>query len=238
MKYAFITNNGGKDHNEDAVLIGSNLYTQGIEDGENETLFAVADGVSGSKGGDIASSTLLKVFGKLMPSNEAEVLDAISIAKKEMQEIGNLNTEFSEMATTISGVIINDHIEAFNLGDSPIYIMKFNALRKISHEDTLYHDLLAKHQIAEDDEVINRHIITKYVASYKDCELNYKKEINLAKGDMILISSDGLTDFVPDEIIERVLKSDSKIIEKIKGLFDLAMAKKSSDNISIILIEI
>ena len=66
MKYAYATTKGVKIQNEDSILIGSKVMNDGLGESEEKvTIFAVADGVSSNKGGNIASRIVLEELSKL-----------------------------------------------------------------------------------------------------------------------------------------------------------------------------
>ena len=241
MKYAYATNKGVKAKNEDSILIGSKVFNDALgESSEEITIFAVADGVSSNKGGDLASRIVLEELAKLNKLNVSKTMIEESIANAKNKMITTImeNDTYKSMATTVSCVIINDDIKVFNLGDSPIYIYKFGVLRKISTEHTLYNDMLVAGLIEEDDTTVNRHIITKYIDAFHKFSIELKENIRINLNDYILISSDGLTESLDEKIIENVLASDASLKEKVEGLLKISLARGTNDNVSIILIQL
>lgn len=241
MKYAYATTKGIKPQNEDSILVGSQVLNDGLYESDDKvTIFAVADGVSSNKGGNIASYTILdelKLLNNKLVTKEI-INDVISSAKNRLISIISENNAFKDMATTLSCVIIDKDIKVFNLGDSPIFIYKFGALRKISTEHTLFNDMLIAGLIEDDDKTVNRHIITKYVDAFHNFSFELKENIKVNQNDYVLISSDGLVEQLDEKIIENVLCSDASLKEKVDGLIKLALARGTTDNISVILIQL
>ena len=64
------------------------------------------------------------------------------------------------------------------------------------------------------------------------------ENIKINKDDYVLISSDGLIEKLDESIIENVLSSDASLKEKVDGLVKLALARGTTDNISVILIQL
>lgn len=239
MEYAFLCYQGIKDRNEDAILIGNEVLRDTEGTGrEKIKLIAVADGVSGNIGGDVASKLVLDAIASSSVSKIEDIELSLGKARTLMQNLVLKQESFKDMSTTLSLVLIDEDITVFNLGDSPIFITKFDNLRKVSHEDSLYHDMLESKLITEDDTSINRHVITKYVHPYNVFKPNIKQVV-LNDGDYILITSDGITDVCSNELIQNVILASSMTLEeKVKGLYEIALARGSSDNISVILLKI
>lgn len=241
MKVAYATTKGVKPKNEDSILIGSKVLNDGLgELVDNATIFAVADGVSSTKGGDLASKIILEELSKLnnLDVTKSSIEETIGNAKNRMIGFITDNNNYKDMATTLSCVVIKNGIKVFNLGDSPIFIYKFGVLRKISNENTLFNDMLVAGLIDENDKTVNRHIITKYIDAFHNFPIEIKENIKINLNDYILISSDGLTESLDERIIENVLASDTTLKEKVEGLLMLSLARGTKDNVSVILIQL
>jgi protein phosphatase len=241
MKVSYATTKGVKPRNEDSILIGSKVLNDGLDEClDKVTIFGVADGVSSTMGGDIASRIILEELSKLnnVDVTKPMIDDAIANAKNKMFEIISNNNNYKNMATTLSCVIISNGIKVFNLGDSPIFIYKFGALRKISNENTLFNDMLVAGLIDENDKTVNRHVITKYIDAFHSFPFELKENIRINTDDYVLISSDGLTESLDENIIENVLASEATLKEKVEGLLKLSLARGTKDNVSIILIQL
>ncbi len=65
--------------------------------------------------------------------------------------------------------------------------------------------------------------------------INRYKE-NIVKGDLFLLSSDGLTDMVGESDIKRIIEGSRSLREKVKTLVDMANNNGGKDNITVILI--
>ena len=120
MEYAYLTDPGKvRDHNEDSVII--------VKNHNNEILLAVADGMGGHRGGEIASSIVISNIGKefkelgKLGSKEDAILwikNVVSEANVQIYKYTEENPESQGMGTTIVlAVLTNDYLLFGNIGD-------------------------------------------------------------------------------------------------------------------------
>lgn len=177
----------GKDHleNEDHFLIDKKLR-----------IFAVADGVSIPKGGKEASEKILKYLKKFFKGNLKEAVENANkfFVKEKMGEL-------LEGYTTLALVHIKENfLEACNVGDSPIFLLRKGKLEVLAFLDKIPGTSTLTQAIGE--EFVNVHF--------------FKKE--LENGDYIILATDGITDVLSEfeliEIVEK-FKDVEKICEKV-----------------------
>ena len=127
MEFAYITDPGiVRDHNEDSVII--------VKNASGEYLMAVADGMGGHKGGEIASSLAISHLGKRFTSidsvgNKEDAINFIKDAVSESNMLINKHTEKHPesvgMGTTLVLALITPKFLLFgNLGDSSGFVIK------------------------------------------------------------------------------------------------------------------
>ncbi len=134
--------------------------------------------------------------------------------------------------TTLSGVyIINGVATVFNVGDSPVFIYRENRLEKISKDHV---------QFIKMDDGFDRKTLIQYMGlDIDDIKLSpYIKNVDLKKGDKILMCSDGLTDMLTEEEICKIFFSENKGDKLVKKLIDTSIKKGGKDNITVNVIEI
>ena len=140
MEYSYLTDPGKvRNHNEDSVII--------VENKMGEVLLAVADGMGGHRGGEIASSIAISHIGKRFQdtSSVGSKEDAISFIKEIVSEANVLLYKYTSeheesvgMGTTIVlSIITKDFLLFGNIGDSSGYVLKNNKLNKITIDHTL-----------------------------------------------------------------------------------------------------
>ena len=239
MNFYAITNKGiVRTQNQDCI------YTS-----DNMKLYIIADGMGGANAGDIASKKAVEVAKKYIMDNYTEesniaikelIRNALGFANKEVYELSLSNKEYEGMGTTIIILlIIGNKIYIGHIGDSSLYRIRRNVIRKITKDHTYVQDLVDNKEITKQQAKVHpkRHMLTKVLGcdSFVEPDIIVKK---IEENDYILMCTDGLTNMVKDREIYNIIveKKDCKVITET--LVDLANNRGGLDNISIILIEI
>lgn len=135
-----------RKRNEDAVLVGG--WVCQSHDGalvamDFDPTFpfvcAVADGMGGHAGGNIASRLALTVLAERSAQWRTvdDITGTVSYANEQVRGVGN-QTEFEGLGTTLAGVCLTrDAIIVFNVGDSRVYSITGGRLRQLSHDDAV-----------------------------------------------------------------------------------------------------
>lgn len=237
MEYAYLTDPGKvRDHNEDSVIIVKNKM--------NEVLLAVADGMGGHRGGEIASSIAISHIGKRFQdtSTVGTKEDAISFIKEIVSEANVLlykytseHKESAGMGTTIVlAILTKDFLLFGNIGDSSGYVLKNNKLNKITVDHTLVSLLVQSGELTleEAKDHPRKNVLMKALGATSTIEMDIfdvEKEI-----DGVLLCSDGLTNMLSDEQITKVLlDNDINLDERLKKLVTKSNNRGGTDNISI-----
>ncbi len=203
-----------RDGNEDRYLVREEL---GV------TLLAVADGVGGSSGGEIAADAALAELGTRFfaaPADQA-TSDALAEAMRDanaavLRAAGS--SGHRDAATTIVAVVVraNEAVVA-NLGDSRAYLVRDGVSR----------------QITEDHSGDVEHAITRFAGDPRGIQPDIFVE-SLRPEDRLLLCSDGLTRHVsPEEIASVVGGEDVRVAAS--ALVDLANARGGQDNVTVLL---
>ncbi|MBF0120267.1 MAG: serine/threonine-protein phosphatase [Desulfobacterales bacterium] len=228
--------------NEDSFFVDNDLK-----------LYVVADGMGGHQAGEVASKLVVDTIREYMKRFKAgEILEelkdvdeslskqsnrllaSIHLANRVVNEIANSKQAYKGMGSTVSAVSFhNDNLIAANVGDSPIYLIRDNSIELLSTP----HTVIAE-QIAMDPEAAKQlgpeysHMLTRAMGTNETVEPDIC-EIQCFKGDIVVISSDGLSDKVsPPEILEIAKKEQPEIL--VKKLVDLANERGGEDNITVI----
>jgi len=235
-----------RKHNEDMVLIGSEIFRDGtrqvtidLTEREKKFFVAIADGMGGHNAGEIASELLLRKIAekvKSLRSNlpENELAEKFSLWASEIHsfiiEEGNKDPNRKGMGSTLIGVLFYDRKAYYiNAGDSRLYRFRDGLLKQISRDHS-FREILGKKDIPSN--VIFNSFGGKSNGIFIDFEPVGGKILN---GDILLLCSDGLSDMISDDEIEETLTEDKNSINK---LLEKAKSNGGKDNISIILIKI
>ncbi len=237
MEYAYITDPGKvRDHNEDSVIIVKNEI--------GEVLLAVADGMGGHCGGEIASSIAISHIGDRFrkTSSVGTKEDAISFIKEIVSEANVLlykytseHKESSGMGTTIVLALVTNEFLLFgNIGDSSGYVLRKNKLHKITTDHTLVSLLVKSGELTQEEakEHPRKNVLMRALGATNTVEMDvFDVERDV---DGILLCSDGLTNMLDDEQIAKVLlDEDISLDERLKKLIVKCNNRGGTDNISI-----
>ncbi len=237
MEYAYLTDPGKvRDHNEDSVIIVKNEM--------GEILLAVADGMGGHCGGEIASSIAISHIGDRFRkiSSVGTKEDAISFIKEIVSEANVLlykytseHKESSGMGTTIVLALVTDEFLLFgNIGDSSGYVLRKNKLHKITTDHTLVSLLVKSGELTQEEakDHPRKNVLMRALGATNTVEMDvFDVERDV---DGILLCSDGLTNMLDDEQIAKVLvDEDISIEDRLKKLIVKCNNRGGTDNISI-----
>lgn len=241
MQAFYLTDCGKiRSHNEDSLIITKNI--------KNDFLMAVADGMGGHSAGEVASSITVSYLSKHFKDTFLDMTkqQAIDWLKESVTEINSLifryandHPESKGMGTTlVVAIITKDYILIGNIGDSSGFVMKDNKLHKVTYDHTLVNLLVTAGELTE-EEAINH---PKKNVLMKALGANDPIDIDIFDCDMkisdILLCSDGLTNMVSFDKIEKVLLSDLEMEDKVIKLINKANNRGGTDNISIAYLKI
>lgn len=236
MQSFYLTDCGKiRTHNEDSVIITKNF--------SEDYLMAVADGMGGHSAGEVASSITISYLSKHFKETFLNLnkQQAIEWLKDTVTEINSLifryendHPESKGMGTTlVVAIITKEYILIGNIGDSSGFVVKDKELHKVTYDHTLVNLLVTAGELTEEEAVNHpkKNVLMKALGA------NDPIDIDIFDCDMeitdILLSSDGLTNMVDFEKIEKVIVSDKEVEDKVVTLINKANNRGGTDNISI-----
>lgn len=227
-------------NNEDMAIVAHRLVRDCSVSGDITkdvpVAFAVADGMGGYEGGELASEITCRSFlsfmdsinNKIEPAEDNCIITSIKNwairANNLVNETASLRPELAEMGTTfISLIFIDGKCFLLNIGDSRCYRMRDGILKQISTDHS-------ERQRTGNSEVPSN-IIYNYLGRTPREFFSDVTELTHLSGDSYILCSDGLSDLLDDDTIEHYADSVMDL---------LAQAKKAGgrDNITIIRMEI
>ena len=237
MKSFYITDAGKvRSHNEDSVTIVKN------ESGEH--LMIVADGMGGHRAGEVASSMVISQIGERFQklSTIGTKQDAIAWLRENVKEVNskilnysNEHPEASGLGTTCVMALVTKEMLLFvNIGDSSGFVFKDHKLKKVTKDHTLVNFLVETGELSEEDAINHpkKNVLMRALGATDKCEIDmFEVETDV---DAIMLCSDGLTNMLSFEQIERVLNEDDITMDnKLIKLVKKANVRGGLDNISI-----
>lgn len=239
---AFAKSDIGKarDMNQDYYYISSNQ--------DEIQIFILADGMGGYKGGEVASYLATKTALSYIQSNfEKTIKEKEEILKliKSSMEYANMvvyekskeDKELEGMGTTLEVCLIyNNKIYIGHVGDSRVYRIRKEFIRKLTRDHSYVEKLVKDGTITKEEAMHHpkKNMLTKALGctAFVDPDVTVK---GFMKDDIILMCSDGLTNMVNEEEIYQIIKQDYRVATN--KLIEKANENGGYDNITAILIK-
>jgi len=227
-----------RDGNEDSALASSRVV-------------AVADGMGGHAGGEVASKiaiTALKSLGEILSDggvdseSREDLLMNISYAidEKIADEVKK-NPDLSGMGTTLTALHLGEKsVELLHIGDSRCYQWKENRLIQLSVDHTVMQELIDQGRLTAEEALSHpqRSLLTQALMGDSGIDpvlVVYPAEI----GDQFLLCSDGLNGVLSDHEISTVIKKyQDKKEDLLDALVDATKEKGAPDNITLLWVEV
>jgi serine/threonine protein phosphatase PrpC len=200
-------------------------------------LIAVADGVGGAAGGEVASWLTITA---LTPLDTAPVTDpdtalraAAGQADTAIRETVGRDPGLAGMSTTLTAILATDDgLTLAHIGDSRAYRLRAGALSQLTRDHTLVQSLIDEGQITEEEALTHprRSWIMRALDGRGQPELDLTP-LDVQPGDRYLVCSDGLSSYVSEADIAAGLAADDPQ-EAADRLTQLALEAGGADNIS------
>ena len=235
-----------REQNEDSLFFDDGLG-----------LYVVADGMGGHNAGEVASNLVAETIRDYIKQNQSDaqveeqvnvdanlskearrLLAGIHLSNRIVHETALSNEAYKGMGSTVSAVYFTEKtFIVANVGDSLIYLIRDGEIELLS----VPHTLIAE-QTELDPENAEllwsdfKHVLTRAMGVEESVKADIN-EVPFFKNDILVISSDGLTDkATPEEILELVYNRRSD--KACQGLVDLANARGGDDNITAIVLKV
>jgi serine/threonine protein phosphatase PrpC len=205
-------------------------------------IFAIADGMGGARGGEIASRVAATALGeKVDGSGEERVVALIQQANRRVYERASEDSDASGMGTTITVALFEDGAVSFgHVGDSRAYLIRDEKLEQLTEDHSLVAELVRSGRLSPEEAEAHpqRSVITRALGTDPDVDVD-SFSIEAKPGDLFLLCSDGLTSMVGDEAILDVTEQRRDDLDATaKELVGAANRSGGEDNITVVLFEI
>ncbi len=216
-------------------------------------LFAVADGMGGHRGGEVASALTLDTLAAQIrrvrvgpgPLESVDVLvDAVLGANEAVFAEARNNAELFNMGTTLCAVALvgapgTEHLAVVNVGDSRVYLLRDGELSQLTEDHSLVQSLVRDGQITAAEAAVHpqRNILTRVIGVEPDVEVDWW-EWPATTGDRYLLCSDGLFNEVTDAKIAATLRQLADPAEAARALVGMANDGGGRDNITCVVVDV
>ena len=219
-----------------------------VSNSEDEIkLFILADGMGGYNGGEVASSLatqsaknyILNNFNKIEHDKETIlklIKNAVEYANMVVYEKSKKEKELEGMGTTIEVCLIyNNKVYIGHVGDSRVYRLRKEFFRKLTKDHSYVEQLIEDGTISKEEAYNHpkKNMLTKALGCTAFVEPDCLVK-GFLKGDILLISSDGLTNMIKDEEIYNIIKNNPE--KAVDELVEKANQNGGYDNITVIII--
>lgn len=222
--------------NEDSALIGAQVI-------------AVADGMGGHAGGEVASSVAINTLAEIAPTFTAVDIDSDSASDlflnslhtidAQIRAVANDDPTLAGMGTTLTSLFISGtEISLLHIGDSRAYRLRGNTLEQLSADHTVLQELLSKGVISLSEAQAHpqRSMLTQALMG----EGTLEPSLHIFEGkvqDRYILCSDGLSGVLTEKEIKTLVKGKGAA-DAIDALIDATYINGAPDNVTIVIADI
>lgn len=232
LRYAARSDRGlVRANNQDSVFAGPRLL-------------AVADGMGGHVGGEIASKIVIAAVEYLDGDDSGgdmlqALRDGVDSGNQHLREMVEDRPNLEGMGTTLTAMLFNGkRIGVCHVGDSRAYLFRDDTLHQITHDDTFVQALIDEGRLTQEEANVHpqRSVILRALnGTHVEPELSMREG---RAGDRYLLCSDGLSSYVSAERIEKVLRTSETPAKAADSLVDFALRAGGPDNITVIVADL
>jgi protein phosphatase len=208
-------------------------------------LVAVADGVSGEEGGEVASRTAVDVTLRTYAESAAKwgparrLYRAAQQANIEIYDRAVVVTELRRMSTTLTALVVESGVvHAAHVGDSRLYLIRGGRIEQKTKDHTVTGEkrrmgLLSAERAKDHAE---RSTLTRCLGRELIAALD-RITFAVAGGDMLLVCSDGLYNVLDDDMLLQVT-TGKDAPQACEDLINAANARTTPDNLTVAVVQI
>ena len=244
-----------REKNEDSMLAEGDL-------------FAVADGLGGHQGGEVASSLAVEVLAaQVQAAVEArtgdrrrhrfarrpqdspaptveELVDAVDRANEEILAESASSDELAGMGTTLCALAVVEHeqgraLAVVNVGDSRVYRCDESGLHQLTEDHTVVQEMVKAGILTREEAEV--HTYRHHLSRALGIESKVVVDdwvLAPVSGHRYLLCSDGLTNEVTDRDIHAILLQFESPEEAADALVNLALQHGGSDNVTVVIVDV
>lgn len=235
--------------NEDNLLVDKKLG-----------IYMVADGMGGHAAGDLASTVAVETVHKFLKKHFGNekirlpflvdedfsfvgncAIQALYIANQKIFEKAKKSENFKDMGTTaVLMILLDDVLFISHVGDSRAYLYRDGGLFQLTEDHSWVNEQLRLNQITPLEARTHKwkNVIMRALGSRETVQVDINAYY-LQEDDIVLATTDGLTDMVPNSKIAAILDSKKSDIQKCsETLLKAALDNGGKDNITIVLLKV
>lgn len=231
MNIVSFSKKGRKKTNQDSVF---SAEVRGV------SFLAIADGMGGKFGGEVASATVVQAIGDAFNADPTITIQVLfDIAHKKLESVSNDNVSLAEMGTTLTVCIIENHrVRVGHVGDTRVYHLRNSGIVSRTKDQTELQHLLDEGVISKRKakSYKRKNILLSVLTPTKDYEL-YTNEFEVLKGDRLLLCTDGFYSLVSKAEIRDSSLQQGSLDLLLEQLLKTVESKEIHDDYSALLYE-
>ena len=225
-----------RNGNEDSALIDSRIV-------------AVADGMGGHAGGEVASATAINTLASLIPaitsfeideeSAEDLFLNSLYSIDDAIKMVADDEPSLAGMGTTFTALFVeNESVALLHVGDSRAYRLRGNTLEQLSADHTVLQELISKGAISPSEAADHpqRSMLTQALMGEGNLEAALQL-FEVKSKDRFLLCSDGLSGVLTEKEIKSLIKG-KKREDAISALIDATYINGAPDNVTVVIADV
>lgn len=207
-------------------------------------IFAVADGMGGHVGGQIASSLAVQVLDRELAQvhfslHPADLLHNALLRANDVIFQRGQEPQLHGMGTTLTAAVLyGERLFIAHIGDSRAYLCRQGKITQLTQDHSLVNELFQNGGIthAEAQNHPQRNILTRALGT-QSAPLIDDFSLPVHPGDYLLLSTDGLHNHVQPEDLESILVQPNAPDDKLRQMVKMALARGGSDNVTVVLVK-
>jgi protein phosphatase len=213
--------------------------------------------MGGHNAGEVASRLAVEIFKEkvqvfaarpdvqsLKPAEiEAEIREWIGEVNREIYQRGKASAEQKGMGATLAFamVLADDRLVVANVGDSRVFLVSGLSVRQLSVDHTALAEqrrALGSDSVAPEDDASNpfAHALTRSLGQEKKVVPDVRSDVALGPGDVVILTTDGVTDVLEAERFLTALEATGSLQEAAEEIYRLAFEAGTKDNVSVALL--
>ena len=223
------------------------LHRSGNEDSAliNGVLIAVADGMGGHAGGEVASKVAITTLAQILPLLNNDEMDSESLedflqssvldVDNEIRLTAEADDRLSGMGTTLTAIALyRNKAYVLHTGDSRAYRLRGKEFTQLTKDHSVVQELIDAGTITEEEATVHpqRSVLTNVLMGNGNIT-PLLIEYEVKAGDKFLLCSDGLSNVVSNQEIHKYLDED----DALSKLISLTYERGAPDNVTVVIAE-
>jgi serine/threonine protein phosphatase PrpC len=227
------------------VVVGAATDIGQVREGNEDSyllespLFAVADGMGGHRGGEVASSLALETLQALFRQGAGDLDEQVQEANRAVFDRSMHDRSVAGMGTTLTAALTEGgRIRLAHVGDSRAYLLRNGELQLLTEDHTLVHRMVMEGEISEEEAEAHPHrsVLTRALGVDTWVDID-DLSVEVRGGDRLLLCTDGLTAMIADRRIRRMLAEQPDPQAAADALVAAANEAGGVDNITVVVLD-